>query len=581
MSDRIPFPEDSAWPRRLLHVDTLTSYEWQPGNMYGGYRSPRYNAISYTWGRFVIKGDDAHPGITPMPMPIKGTTWEEYLPRINPQVFTNAELVHATKTAACPWPEYNRVDFIWLDVACINQTPGSVENAGEVGRQAKIFKGAGDVFIWLYSFDCESFLKVSEEMTAAMMMSTDDPNRYPRLIAVFETFEKDPWFSSLWTLQEAFLSPQAIFLWRDGFTERFLQLARLEGPVVSYQPFTLKLWVDAWRFFGAEQPEHKESAILASKIWNLGFMDAVLDADEDMLTGGGDAQYPRGVMGNPFGLLVASKHRTTTYEEDRIYAIMQVFDLKLGKSAEGAADRSFSFEELNEQLAAALLEKYPLISQLIKQDKDCKERRAWMLTPSVSLTQTTYDAWDHLALGGRADIVASLRAERYAGYLRASFSGPVTSLEAWWRSVSTQQSFCSGRYKIMLDTRWQDHLEYSTGSKLIARRRGLGMNERQISTMIECFQRPKILFLGYLSRADTVPPESDLYCHMMHTAFGLMLREEQQEPRRTYSRIGILSWDLDAAEDRQGHVYPHHPDFEEYLCGRGEGWDWEDDGLFG
>lgn len=29
-----------CWPRRLLHLPTLTSYEWQPGNTYGSHVSP-------------------------------------------------------------------------------------------------------------------------------------------------------------------------------------------------------------------------------------------------------------------------------------------------------------------------------------------------------------------------------------------------------------------------------------------------------------------------------------------------------------------------------------------------------------
>lgn len=29
-----------SWPRRLLHVKSLTSYEWQLGNVYGGVAAP-------------------------------------------------------------------------------------------------------------------------------------------------------------------------------------------------------------------------------------------------------------------------------------------------------------------------------------------------------------------------------------------------------------------------------------------------------------------------------------------------------------------------------------------------------------
>lgn len=43
------------WPQRLLHVPTMTSYEWQPGHCYGPSKpKPEYRAISYTWGRWKI-----------------------------------------------------------------------------------------------------------------------------------------------------------------------------------------------------------------------------------------------------------------------------------------------------------------------------------------------------------------------------------------------------------------------------------------------------------------------------------------------------------------------------------------------
>ncbi|KAL2799239.1 hypothetical protein BJX66DRAFT_293412 [Aspergillus keveii] len=48
-------------------------------------------------------------------------------------------------------------DFLWLDVACIDQRPNSRENASEIGRQAKICKRAQDVYVWLTSFDAISF----------------------------------------------------------------------------------------------------------------------------------------------------------------------------------------------------------------------------------------------------------------------------------------------------------------------------------------------------------------------------------------------------------------------------------------
>ena len=64
------------------------------------------------------------------------------------------------------------------------------------------------------------------------------------------------------------------------------------------------------------------------------------------------------------GLLTAAGNRTTRHEEDRVYGIMQVFECQLGNSASDIDEnRTFSLEELNDQLGAALLEKAPILGR--------------------------------------------------------------------------------------------------------------------------------------------------------------------------------------------------------------------------
>jgi hypothetical protein len=38
------------------------------------------------------------------------------------------------------------VEFVWLDVACIDQRANELRSAAEIGRQAAIFNGAIQVF---------------------------------------------------------------------------------------------------------------------------------------------------------------------------------------------------------------------------------------------------------------------------------------------------------------------------------------------------------------------------------------------------------------------------------------------------
>lgn len=46
--------ESKLWPRRLLHVPSMTSVEREGEDMYMGVEKPQYNIISYTWGRFEV-----------------------------------------------------------------------------------------------------------------------------------------------------------------------------------------------------------------------------------------------------------------------------------------------------------------------------------------------------------------------------------------------------------------------------------------------------------------------------------------------------------------------------------------------
>lgn len=138
-----------SWPRRLLHVPTMTSMTWQPGNTYGDYPSPRYNALSYTWGRFRLdKEGRQRPEDSGYVrgLRIDGVEWT--VPPIQPEHFTDIEfrnvLDRVSQSVQC-----DPVEFVWVDIACIDQRMGSEEGGLEVGRQAAIFHGAQQVFIWL------------------------------------------------------------------------------------------------------------------------------------------------------------------------------------------------------------------------------------------------------------------------------------------------------------------------------------------------------------------------------------------------------------------------------------------------
>ena len=149
------------WPRRLLHIPTLTSYSWQPGNLYGGIKEPMYNAISYTWGRWRLQ-DSERPDVKAIL--INGVGWS--LPRIDPAHFSVEEFEKVIKNAALITKsprndliQTEYVEFIWLDVACIDQRASEPQSAAEIGRQAAIFRGAHQVFIWFTTLNLENSRK--------------------------------------------------------------------------------------------------------------------------------------------------------------------------------------------------------------------------------------------------------------------------------------------------------------------------------------------------------------------------------------------------------------------------------------
>ena len=175
-NDKSPVHDPSEaigkWPRRLLHVPSMTSLEWQPGDKYGEHVQPRYNAVSYTWGRFSLRVRDNKKEVEKeknkekigesqkkketkkmkknrnvTAIEINGIDWT--VPRINPDHFSadNFQRLIQQTCESVDGAE-GRTDFLWLDVACINQK-NTLEKLAEIGRQAVIFHGAQRVYVWL------------------------------------------------------------------------------------------------------------------------------------------------------------------------------------------------------------------------------------------------------------------------------------------------------------------------------------------------------------------------------------------------------------------------------------------------
>ena len=256
--DDSAFDNNSRWPRRLLHLPTWTSYKWQPGNIYGGHLEPKYVALSYTWGRWQLP-EGAKPQAKALP--IRGVPWT--IPRVDPDLhfaltdFINVlwEVVQdplrryyyyawrggrinsregwgGAATSLIRWihkfvsPPYQ---FIWIDIACIDQRYNKITLA-EIGRQARIFQHAEHVYVWLSRTSNERLESLIDDLQSGAVALEIEPymkcqkieqisrtkDLLDQILRGLKGLLEDPWFSSLWTLQEAYLCPKAIMLSRNG-----------------------------------------------------------------------------------------------------------------------------------------------------------------------------------------------------------------------------------------------------------------------------------------------------------------------------------------------------------------------------
>ncbi|KAI1742966.1 hypothetical protein F4680DRAFT_410622 [Xylaria scruposa] len=605
-SNTLTWDEDCQWPRRLLHVNSLTSHYWAPGNVYGSHKEPRYNAITYTWGRFQLaKEDPRYPSTDPLP--VKGIKWQRYLPRMNPDHFTVKEMIDIIRVASEPANGYQAAQFVWLDIACIDQTPDSEDYYREIARQAKIFRGAADVFIWLTTMNT---LELEQTLSTLVNLSRGDQFQsledfrssstvwFSKLDKAILRLTKDPWFTSLWTLQEAFLSPHAIIISRQGVTNYAKECLTNSDTTCHciLQEFIKICHTLRSRLEWAEGNEIlvAEAQQLNDKLNALGFLDGVyLQTQWDFASQ--LPNTPAGKMGNPFSLLTASRLRTTTNPVDRVYGIMQVFNLQLGKANKYTEKRQFTLAELTDELSAMLILKYPITSQLIIQHQQSRNS-SWRINSYTRLPIEAHDLWRHsifsfvgdeegpIDVGGRGALLGTTLVgdERWANFI-----GQCTSCEDFFSVFEFQPRASS--LTVNFDEPWFS----------VFRRRGLGRNDRvtreQILHIRSKYKSLDILLLGRISpkipfRRNGTQSFHD-YVNFKDWGIGLLLVPNGE--RGYYKRLGTLIWDFGEITSRQWlpreeifdvdillHNTPQIPDALRYLEGEGGTWQ-RTKGFFG
>ncbi|KAH7010523.1 hypothetical protein EDB80DRAFT_715001 [Ilyonectria destructans] len=231
---------EPCWWLRLESIDSLKRpfYLWDrharqtmETELLGG-SCPPYYCISHTWGRWRT-GAVRLPGI---PWPVPENT------RFN--VSEMAEVF-----SRLDWP----VNYVWFDLFCIPQEK-CLRQAQEIAKQADIFHQAEVTIVWLNDVmgwkvmenavlwlglnflrnmnpgdltlrKChEEFTRTLNDASSRMTLENGLLNPWcpvemeSTVPTEGDSYANDPgpkWFSSLWTLQEAYLCPSALLADRD------------------------------------------------------------------------------------------------------------------------------------------------------------------------------------------------------------------------------------------------------------------------------------------------------------------------------------------------------------------------------
>ena len=420
-----------SWPRRLYHVSTKTSYEWKEGNRYGEqgleHIEPQYSILTYTWGRWRLKEIPVKEKRELYAIPVEQVPWD--IPCVEPKHFTRDDFLRVLETMTIDYeasrhrwipdkdaqeyvyksvPEEHDVEFVWFDVACLDQRPDSATMDSEKGRQVAIFSKAKKAFAWLSTQELldlqtmdmllEAFRDTLDGIKLGLGYEAFDI--WTRILRdKLQTFLEDPWFTSLWALQESFLRSDAVFLSREGKTVRLdiwpdvpkmlkdkhWMLDDLPAYVLPYELSNF----DDSNSVEARNPSQIPFGVhdlvdLCQRmtVWSARTSAVPTQAWEDIMELWRKVGIAQIASGNLFAISVAAARRKCTRSEDRIYGIQQLFQLRLGNTAVGKAGQKFTQDQLQDELTTTLLKTQPALSQMHVFSTPVALGNAWKMNES-------------------------------------------------------------------------------------------------------------------------------------------------------------------------------------------------------
>ncbi|CAG8953821.1 hypothetical protein HYFRA_00006713 [Hymenoscyphus fraxineus] len=585
------------WPRRLLKVeaDKLISCEWREGNIYGGTKDPSYAAISYTWGRYELRQNEQTDVAAMDIRDEDGLPVPWRVPRIDPTKFTTQQILRLLRRVTIgPRLAYlddnvspvlcseieefssdTEVRFVWLDIACIDQREESPEKILEIGRQAAIFRGAYQTYVWLYHHESSFLRDVLYSIDEASKFCLERPyflgdahsHRAPSpqaeinwlsdCVRSLEILKEDSYFSSLWTLQEAFLCPHARMITRNGHI--MLRSYRMRA-YSSNGKDTMRNSIRTIYNFGGTLGRLVDQITINRRHANLDINASAFTQPENklinMVTSLGLSVCSNN---NAIELYGVTRERVTVERLDVIYAIQQVFNVRVGSSAaDQNCQQSFTVLDLEQQLGSNILQTRPIQGMCFIHKAEVEFGQRWYISRWSKVPSPLLFTWDTPMELSCWISTAKLG----AGVMVAHFNGKLCRLKSLakrWDRCGTQNKLPSEYNEDMSaipageewDCPWL--LEFDFG-------RGVGgffIND------LSSFPHDFTLFENHFMKDETlrvlhfalIGPHRMNEC-MTWWNLGLVLQLKTDAPwvskTKSYERIGVTFWRSYLKFDKKG-----------------------------
>ncbi|KAI1739991.1 heterokaryon incompatibility protein-domain-containing protein [Xylaria scruposa] len=513
---RITYVE-TYWPRRLLHVDgqTLTSVERVGNATYGTFERPTYNILSYTWGRFESSAGEA--------IVIHNTPWK--IPRIRPDHFTTSDFYRVINRVS------QGCSHIWIDVACIHQENEAIK-LSEIGHQAAIFQGARCAFIWLSHCSVDGLEPLRQQIMydEVPRFSTIMRKRtryFQRSLQIFQHLFNDPWFSSLWTLQEAFLRPDATVLTKDAST-------------LLYDSLGDDMWLELLLEFFSDVYDIMQTLLRNSKSLKKSQTGKIFLAREivKLISDAGAKELH---LSNGIQLYAISTSRNPRDHKDKIYGIQQVFGTALGETARTWNGTRFTLEELEDLLGDHIGILSPIFSQMWIRIGDSQPKRSFSLSSRLTVPPYITDNLTRVSLDGHKSM-GSISFHKWFGHWFSGYLCDFSTMCSYWKTARIH--FSSKALERRPDYRIEYiHLDQTDRNQrafptALLQEGSLCGRPGELNALIlaEYGIETRVFLLGKIISSDRVRHESSWT--------GILAYPVNDDGDIYWTRIGICIWDV-------------------------------------